>query len=509
MLTLVGLAVALLFQRLRGVPDALVFAATVALSARYFGTGPSLLASALSVVAIDLTLLPPLGSIELTHPEELAYLIVFGVLVLVISGTTHSLNRAVETSEQLAARSARLLSVTTALAEAATPVDVARVVLGPGLELTEAGSGLVGVMEGRKLRVLEARRASKVLPTNISLDGDGPLSEALRRRTPVWIPSRENFRENFPAAFDRIQPDSAANAWVAFPLVHGEELVGGLTFGFAARSALGATDRTFVQLLAQSVANAIARARTFEREQTGRMHAETIARAREEVLGVVAHDLRNPLGVVGSVMQVLLELDIAQAERTKLLGTGSRAVQQMNRLIGDLLDVQRLETGHLSLETEDLTVDRVLDEAVEGMRHLARERDIHLAVLRPAQPLHVRADRLRLAQVLGNLLGNAVKFTPKGGVIELKSFNGENEVVFEVSDTGPGVSPEGQVHLFDRFWQEHRADRRGVGLGLPIAKGIVEAHHGRIWVESEPGKGSRFYFAIPTSPAQRGAEVAA
>ena len=111
--------------------------------------------------------------------------------------------------------------------------------------------------------------------------------------------------------------------------------------------------------------------------------------------------------------------------------------------------------------------------------------------------------------MLGNLLANAVKFTPSGGRVRLGATRGDDaqEIVFEVADTGPGLSPEAQAHLFDRFWQERRSDHRGVGLGLPIAKGIVEAHHGRIWVESEAGRGSRFLFALPTSPV--GAGVAA
>jgi signal transduction histidine kinase len=508
-LTLVGLAVLLLFQHLRGVPDALVFAAIVAVSARFFGTGPGLLASGLSIIAIDLTILPPYGSVELTHPEELAYVVVFVVLVLVINGTTHSMRAAQVSSESVAARATRLLEVTTLLSEASTTRDVARVVIGHGLDMTEATSGLVGVMDDTTLRVLDWRipgsAANRPLPT-FTLDGDGPIAEALRQRGPVWLESRERFRERFPKAFQRLPLDNKANAFVALPLLHGEELVGGLVMGFDAPSAFGATDKTFAQLLAQAVGNAMARARTFEREQAGRRDAETMARAREEVLGVVAHDLRNPLGVVGAAIEMLRE-DLSQPEREKFMAVATRSLHQMNRLIADLLDVMRLETGHLSLETEVLQVTTALEEAGESIKHMAVERGVSLSVTRPDVSLQVRADRGRLAQVFGNLLGNAVKFTPKGGRVELRSWEKDGEVAFEIADTGPGVSREAQAHLFDRFWQERRSDRRGVGLGLPIAKGIVEAHGGRLWVESQPGQGSKFCFTIPAAPSERASSL--
>jgi signal transduction histidine kinase len=112
----------------------------------------------------------------------------------------------------------------------------------------------------------------------------------------------------------------------------------------------------------------------------------------------------------------------------------------------------------------------------------------------------VRADRGRLAQVLGNLLDNAVKFTPEGGRILLRAWSRDDDVVFEVADTGPGIAPEVQSHLFERFWQVPEAERLAVGLGLPIAQAIVETHGGRIWVESQRDKGSRFYFTLPRVP---------
>jgi signal transduction histidine kinase len=497
-----GYLVAKLFERVGGVPDAMVFAATIALTARFFGIGPSLVASALSIAAIDYTILAPLGKLEFNHPEESADLIVFVVLSLVISGTTHSLRVARAKSEQLASRANRLLDVTTRLAEAELPADVARVMIGQGLEVAEAVSGMIGIVSGNELRVIERRttRRDDTLTPTLSLDADTPLAEAMRRREPVWVESREEFRRQFPTAHERLLSDSEASAFLALPLMHGDELVGGLVLGFRASSAFGATDQAFARLLAQSAGSALARACTLERERDGRLEAETMARARQEVLGVVAHDLRNPLGVVSSTVQMLAELDLPAPERKKLIGAGKRAVTQMNRLIGDLLDVMRIDSGRLMLEIEDLPITTVISHAEENVQHLADERNIALTFEQSDLDLNANIDRSRLIQVLGNLLGNAIKFTPPGGNVSLRAWRNGDDAVFEVADDGPGIPPADQAHLFDKYWQARANDRRGVGLGLAISKGIVEAHGGHLWVESEPGMGSRFYFIIPAIP---------
>jgi len=502
-LTVLAAFVALLLQRLLGVPDGLVFAASVALAARFFGTGPGLLASGLSIVAIDFTMLEPIGTVEFTHPEELAYLSVFLVLSLVISGATHSLSQARAHAVSLASRTTQLLDVTTALAEAELPRDVARVVMTQGLPVVEACVGLVGSVQNDEFRVLDWRPSPAVsdqaLP-QIELHGDGPVAEAIRRRRSVWLASREELRTRFPEASKRLRADDA-EAFMALPLVHGDVVVGGMMLGFASRTAFGATDHTFPHLLAQSVASALARACAFERERDSRHVAESLARVREEVLGVVAHDLRNPLGVAGSVLQMLAEFEMPVKQRETLLATGTRAIKQMNRLIGDLLDVMRMEAGRLVLELEDVTAASALAAAEEGARHLAADKHVALTVDETDTSLRLRADRGRLGQVLGNLVSNAIKFTPAGGRVTLRARRDGNEVIFEVADTGAGVSPENQSHLFDRFWQARGSDRRGVGLGLAIVRGIVEAHGGRVWVLSTVGHGSRFFVALPVAPA--------
>jgi PAS domain S-box-containing protein len=230
-------------------------------------------------------------------------------------------------------------------------------------------------------------------------------------------------------------------------------------------------------------------------------------RSRDDVLGVVAHDLRSPLSSI-----------IIQATRMHRRGPEpdrrsrkpaeaiERAANRMNRLIQDLLDITRMEASRLSIEQAPLHAEQLVSEAVEAQRLAADAEALELRLELPHALPDVFADRDRLLQIFENLIGNALKFTPAGGRITVGAAPRDADVVFWVADTGRGVSAEQLPHLFDRFWQARGADRRGAGLGLPIVKGLVEAHGGRIWAESTPGQGSTFFFTLPLSP-QAGAAL--
>jgi signal transduction histidine kinase len=277
--------------------------------------------------------------------------------------------------------------------------------------------------------------------------------------------------------------------------VHAGETVGAITLHFKEAGALGAADRTFTLLLAQAAATALHRARSYDNEQEKRRRAELMSQARAEVLGIVAHDLRNPLSLIVTTTE-LLEEDLEPERRQQILNIAKRAGKQMNRLIGDLLDTAQMQSGKLSLDVEDLSAASLLRQADETLRPRAESRHVLLTTILPDEDLFVRADALRVQQVLGNLVGNALKFTPADGYVTVRAVGLENDVAFHITDSGPGIGPEEIPHLFERFWQA-RNDKRGVGLGLPIAKGIVDAHGGRIWCESTVGAGSTFSFTLP------------
>jgi signal transduction histidine kinase len=219
---------------------------------------------------------------------------------------------------------------------------------------------------------------------------------------------------------------------------------------------------------------------------------------RDQVMGVVAHDLRNPLSTI--LTQVwAMERHGPEPERRSLkpLEVIQRAAKRMNRLIQDLLDVARMEAGQLTIERARLSAVELITEAVDMQKPLASSSSIELRVEVDADVPDVLGDRDRLLQVFENLIGNAIKFTKTGGRITAGAASRDDEVVFWVADTGCGIASENLPRVFDRFWQATRAGRKGAGLGLPITQGIVEAHGGRIWVESEFGRGSTFFFTIP------------
>ena len=216
------------------------------------------------------------------------------------------------------------------------------------------------------------------------------------------------------------------------------------------------------------------------------------------MLGVVAHDLRNPLSTIRLAAELLLEL-VPDATHRKHLATLHRSALRMNELIQDLMEVSRIESGALALATRPERVSALLAEAGSMLGPLAQAHGLTLETAVDDGVSTVLGDSRRLLQVISNLVGNAIKFTPEGGRIGLRATAAGNEVRFAVADTGPGIPPEQLPHVFGRFWQANRGDRRGIGLGLSIARGIVEAHGGRIWVESDLGEGSTFYFTVPVS----------
>jgi len=277
-------------------------------------------------------------------------------------------------------------------------------------------------------------------------------------------------------------------------MAHGRILGGLLVASSRAERRLGPADLRFLEAVAQHAALALEKARLYRQLQ------RTIQQ-RDEVLGIVAHDLRNPLGTI-IMLAGLLPRAGTEAKRPpgELGEMVLRAASRMNRLIQDLLDVTSMEAGHLSIQRARVPAGQVLSDSAQAYQQLASPASLELRLdVAPDLP-EVWADRDRLLQVFENLIGNAVKFTEPGGRITVGAASREGEVLFWVVDTGAGIAAEDLPHLFDRFWQGRRADRRGAGLGLPIAKGIVEAHGGRIWVESTPGRGSSFFFTIPTAP---------
>jgi signal transduction histidine kinase len=230
-----------------------------------------------------------------------------------------------------------------------------------------------------------------------------------------------------------------------------------------------------------------------------RAHADAARAARDQLLAIVVHDLGNPLNVIKLAAVGLRRTEAVDEAALRAADRIERAATRMGRLVHDLQDATQIERGTLSVDSAPELVGPILREVVEEFLPPSQAKGVHLGTLLPAVDTVVRADRSRLVQVLGNLVGNALKFTPTGGRIDLGAEERGDVVVFQVKDTGPGIEPEHLPHVFDRYW---KANGAGTGLGLFIARGLVQAHGGRLDVSSRPGLGAIFAFEVPRGATQ-------
>jgi signal transduction histidine kinase len=286
------------------------------------------------------------------------------------------------------------------------------------------------------------------------------------------------------------------------PLILAPLVSRGQTLGILA--AAGAVDRPYAPddvavfaELARHASLAMDNARLYQESQLA-------VRARDEVLAIVSHDLRNPLNAIMLAASLMKTSSTAPPEDREQIDTIELSARRMNRLIADLLDVTRMEGGKkLPIEPAPADVNALFDEAFELFKAQAASASVSLQSHRHDKLPPVLADRHRIMQVLSNLIGNSLKFTPAGGVVSLSAEQKDDHVLVTLADSGPGIPKEHLGKIFSRYWQEKRTERLGAGLGLPIAKGIVEAHGGEIWVESEQGKGTKFFFTLPLAQARR------
>jgi signal transduction histidine kinase len=248
----------------------------------------------------------------------------------------------------------------------------------------------------------------------------------------------------------------------------------------------------------------------YEREGEAARAARRAVQSRDEMLAIIAHDLRSPLTAIRMQTGLLRRKAAAGGSGgplRKQADSIDSTAARMEHLITDLLDAATIESGRFAVKPESCEVQALLETTREMFDPIAGHKAIHLEVEPVVNGLMVWADRDRVLQVLSNLVSNAVKFTPEGGVISVKAGAAEGGVRIDVIDTGPGIADEHRPHLFDRFWRADGAGRKGAGLGLYIAKGIVEASCGKIGVESRVAQGSTFFFTLPSSSNEIPAEI--
>lgn len=290
------------------------------------------------------------------------------------------------------------------------------------------------------------------------------------------------------AAAEAIAPASALVASLRLR----REAIGRVILFSPRREPYTAGELTLADELARRETIALENARLNER-------LERAIRARDDTMSVVSHDLRNPVNAVKMLAGALLQRanqDRLPDDVREQISVVRSAAQQMDALIQDLLDFSRAEAGRFGVDTQTVSTDVLLRNALRTLAPLATDKGVRVVMEWPDDLPDVNVDPERIVQVVSNVVGNAIKFTPTGGTITVTAAVRSDAVHISVTDTGPGISPEHLPHIFDRYWQSSRRNR-GAGLGLPIAKTIIEAHGGRIWAESAVGNGAVFHFTLP------------
>ena len=352
-------------------------------------------------------------------------------------------------------------------------------------------------------RIVNAQRTVEVVssagrgtpPRGLRVGYPGSLTEEiLTGGAPVILAEMTGFGRNMAPYL----ADTCANCEVLVtPLVAENEPLGALVLlnSVASGRKFRDTDVVRARTLGDLTSLALRRVRLMEEEREAKEKAEAAVRVRDETLGIVSHDLRNPLTKIALSADLLV--DSIPSEQRDLIETIRSSARQMERLIQDLLDVARLEAGRFSVDAKLIEVGPLLREVCDTHAAIAKQKNQRIVCDIGDLP-RICADRDRLVQVFGNLIGNAIKFTPERGLISVEASHVRNAVQFVVRDTGVGIPEADLSKVFTPYWQAKKTAHMGAGLGLAIVRGIIDAHGGDVWAQNAYGGGAIFTFTIPT-----------
>lgn len=405
-------------------------------------------------------------------------------------------------AERNADRTARLQSVTAALSESLTPVQVAEVVAQQTVEVVNAAAVLVALVtpQREELEIIHYLEEETTIPTEwrrFPLALATPLTDAVRTKQPMWEETLEERVARYPHLAE-MYAQAKYPIWISLPLIVEGRSVGGITITFAQLPQLQPEDRAFMLSLAQQCAQAIARAQLYEAEQCARAAAEAANRTKDEFLAVLSHELRTPMNPILGWARLLRQGNLDSRRTATALETIERNAQLQTQLIEDLLDISRILQGKLSLHPCPVNLASILEAALETVRLAAEAKRIQIQKQIDTTVATVLGDAARLQQVLWNLLSNAVKFTPEHGQIDIQLTLMPAQAQIQVKDNGKGIQPDFLPYVFDYFRQADNSITRtfgGLGLGLAIARHIVELHGGTIQVNS-PGEGQGATFTV-------------
>lgn len=441
-------------------------------------------------------------ALELEHQAEAAR-----SAALAAEEATVRAQSALSSAEESERRAERLQAATEAFTGALSLREVANLIVEQALAALGAHSGALAAVEpdGDSIRVIAQRgmRWPDVIAT--PLNAPLPLCAAIRERRPILLPRPDDITRDYPA--ESSDTTAVVQAVAAFPMVSGGRTIGGLLVRFEAPHELNAADRAFMSALSRIAAEAFERARLFDAERHARAAAEGANRAKAAFLASMSHELRTPLQAALGFAQLMRTgvYGPVTEQQSEALERVERSQLHLRRLIDDILDFARLEAGRVRIDVGPVALDGLIQEVLRLEGPDAMKKQLQLTSQFAADGQRVLADRQRLLQILLNLVGNAIKFTPRGGRVSVEASSDDSRVLIQVRDTGVGIPPDRLHAVFEPFVQVDDALTRtaeGAGLGLAISRDLARAMGGDITLESEQGRGSTFTIELPRAGSE-------
>jgi len=465
----------------------MVYLVGITLIAIATGRGPSVMATILSVAAFDFFFVPPYFSFAVSDIEYLLTFSMMLVVALVISGLTVRNRQQTELARQREKRTAVLYRLSRDLATHRGVASLVRVSI---QHIREIFDSQVAVFIADAAKHLALQRGEQLF---FEFD---PKEEGVAQ----WV-----FEHSEKAGLGTDTLPGSGALYV--PLIGLSGPIGVLAVRPAdTERQLDLDQQHLLDTLANQIALAIERAKLAEEAQQAHVRAET-ERMRNAILSSVSHDLRTPLATIAGAASSLLEGQDALTPdgRQELIRSIYSEGNRLDRLVRNLLDMMRIEAGAIQLRKDWHPFEEIVGAALNRLEGRLSKHQVK--ALFPPDPPMVLVDGLLIEQVLINLLENALKFSPPGTPIEVSLSAADREVLVEVADRGPGIPDGEEKHIFEKFYRVDPTKAGGVGLGLTICRGIVEAHGGRIWVEKRAGGGAAFRFTLPLEEKQPTVEV--
>jgi signal transduction histidine kinase len=433
--------------------------------------------------------------------------------VRLVEEVARELRVAIETARLFQARKGeneRLIALHRAAATLAArtdPHEVFDMILRSAVQLLGEGSASLYTWddEAGLLRLAENFDAGgRTADDAVLRPGEGVVGRVFVSREPLIIEDYQTWEGS-----TLVGQQTGLRACVAVPLVRSGRALGALGIrSYDPVVRYTEDDARMLALFADQVAAALTTVEAFGRQRQAVEQLERLNRAKSEFVSIVSHEFRTPLTGIQGFSEIMRDEDLTQEEMREYAGDINKDAQRLNRMINEMLDLDRMESGRMTIHPERMDLNAVVDEVVDRVRPNAPNHTLTLDLQADLPQIH--ADRDRLTQVASNLLNNAVKYSPTGGRITLSTRVDGDQVRLDVRDEGLGIPPDALETIFERYSRvdsQATKDIQGTGLGLPIVRQIVQLHGGKVWAESELGRGSVFHVVLPLAGA--GAQVEA